>query len=445
MTNPTRRYPWPVADTPRPTLLLFLLLALAALLPSLAGAQQVLTEAEQTVTVVRGNSALLQVPAELERVSIADPAVAEAVVLSPREVLINGVTLGTTSLLLWREDDRARLYRVEVVADLAALERQLQSLYPAEPIEVTTVDGETVVVSGLVSNAAVVRGVEQLAAGTGATVVNRLQVPEAAQILLHVRFAEVSRNWFRELGSNLSVLNPQNTGPIEDGDIEGRTLSEGIVNLILGGEDYRLEALIEALKGNGEFRSLAEPNLIAADGQEATFLAGGEFPFPVVQGGNQAGAVTIEWREFGVRLNFTPTVTDNGNVRLRVAPEVSSLDFTQGLTLQGFQIPALLARRVETEVELRPGQHLALAGLIDNSLLENVDKIPFLGDIPLLGLLFQSQDMRHQRTELLVIVTPHLISPTDEAPAVPTGEPDTWDWKGGLDRDTTTTPARSGS
>jgi pilus assembly protein CpaC len=172
---------------------------------------------------------------------------------------------------------------------------------------------------------------------------------------------------------------------------------------------------------------LAEPNLVALEGQEATFLAGGEFPYPVVQGSN-SNAVTIQWREFGVRLNFTPTITNNGNIRLSVEPEVSSLDFANGLQYQGFEIPSMLTRRVSSEVELAPGEHLAIGGLLDNTLLESVDKIPVLGDIPILGYFFKSKSARQRRTELLVIVTPHIVHPSTEPPAIPTGEVDTWDW-----------------
>ena len=412
-------------------------LALVLLVPVTVGAQQVLTQPERVVTVVRGTSALVQLNGKLERVSIADPAVAEAVVITPQEVLVNGVAVGTTSLMVWRADDRPRLYNVEVVTDLAALDRQLKALYPDEDITVSTVGGNMVVLAGHVGSAAVVRGAEEVAAATGATVVNNLQIPEAAQILLHVRFAEVNRTAVSRMGTNLFALNPQRVGGVNNADTSAvETLSEGIVRLLLVGQDYRLEGIINALKGRGDYRSLAEPNLIAADGKEATFLAGGEFPFPVVQGG-QSNAVTIMWKEFGVRLRFTPTVTDAGNIRLQVAPEVSSLDFSNGLTLAGFQIPSLLTRRAETEVELKPGQNLAIAGLLDNSILKNVDKVPILGEIPILGRLFQSRDIRQNRTELLVIVTPYFVNPTDEAPELPTGEPGTWEWSKGMRPDTT--------
>ena len=182
------------------------------------------------------------------------------------------------------------------------------------------------------------------------------------------------------------------------------------------------------IKGPQIFRSLTEPNLLAVHGEEASFLAGGEFPYPVVQGGAAVGAVTIQWREYGIRLNFTPTIQSSGNIRLHVAPEVSTLDFANGLTLQGFNIPSILARRAETEIELADGQTFAIAGLIDNSILEDIDKIPVLGDIPILGSLFRSKELRQNKSELLVLVTPRLVQPVEQAPPVPTGEPDVWDW-----------------
>jgi pilus assembly protein CpaC len=211
-------------------------------------------------------------------------------------------------------------------------------------------------------------------------------------------------------------------------NLEIGTVSEGLVSVLVSGNGAELSAVIRALKTTGDFNSLAEPNLITMEGQEATFLAGGEFPFPVVQSGASSNAISIQWKEFGVRLNFTPTITNSGNVRLKVAPEVSALDFTNGLVIGGYEIPSILTRRVSSDVELAPGQHLAIAGLLDNSILESVNKIPILGDIPILGYLFKSTDYRERRSELLVIVTPHIVEPLNTAPALPTGEPDEWDW-----------------
>jgi pilus assembly protein CpaC len=261
-------------------------------------------------------------------------------------------------------------------------------------------------------------------------VINNIQAPTAEQVLLHVRFAEVRHSALQRLGADLFFQNIGNVdNVVGDGataDVE--TLSEGIVNLFLTGEGANLDAVIRALRRNGDFRSLAEPNLIAIEGQEATFLAGGEFPYPSVQGGGGNNAVSITFKEFGIRLGFTPEVTNSGTIKLMVAPEVSALDFANGLVFQGFQIPSLVTRRAETQVELRPGQHLAIAGLLDNSMSEAVDKIPFLGDLPILGTFFRQKEKRQDRTELLVLVTPHIVEPSDVAPALPTGEPVLWDW-----------------
>jgi pilus assembly protein CpaC len=204
------------------------------------------------------------------------------------------------------------------------------------------------------------------------------------------------------------------------------------VNMFTFTPDLNLTTFISALESNGLFRSLAEPNLLAAHGVTASFLAGGEFPYPVLQGGNSTG-VSIVFKEFGVKLDFTPFILPGGNIRLQVAPEVSSLDFANGLTISGFNIPSILSRKAETEIELADGQTFAIAGLMDNTMVTDYDKIPLLGDIPILGSLFRSKEIRENRTELLVLVTPVIVWPTDESPPVPTGEADTWNWERHMD------------
>jgi pilus assembly protein CpaC len=204
------------------------------------------------------------------------------------------------------------------------------------------------------------------------------------------------------------------------------------VELSLINSDAHVRALIRAYQETGDFKTLAEPTLLALDGQEASFLAGGEFPFPTVQGAQNSNAVSIEWREFGVRLNFIPSVTNIGNIRLDIAPEVSALDFANGLTISGFEMPSILSRRAATQVELREGQSLAIAGLLDRHIQESMRKLPILGSIPILGWLFRSTDERQQMNELLVIVTPRIVEPSDVPPELPTGDPDNWEWKGWL-------------
>jgi pilus assembly protein CpaC len=255
--------------------------------------------------------------------------------------------------------------------------------------------------------------------------------------MLKVRFAEVNRTALRSFAARYLTRNPQDLSDDNDnysGDISG---SDGVINFLMSSTDasHFINTALRYLQTRGEFRSLAEPNLMTLPGQEATFLAGGRFPFPTLQtvtSGAASGAVTITFEEFGVRLKFTPNITRSGAIRLKLEPEVSSLDFANGLVISGFSIPTILTRRASTEVELREGQYLAIAGLLDNTTTDNVTKIPVLGDIPILGQLFRSKDLQQKRTELLVLITPKLVTANDIPSVMPTGEPDTWKWIGPL-------------
>jgi pilus assembly protein CpaC len=405
----------------------WLALVLAVLAAPVA-AQQVMTQPARVVSVARGTSALITTVAPAERVALGDPNIADAIVISPNEILVNGQQVGTTSLLVWDRTGRVSMYTLEVTPDIGGLERQIRSLFPDLPIRLSSA-GEAVVVSGEVRDALAARRVLDIVRASGARVINNLMAPSALQVLLHVRIAEVNRSAIQQLGSDLFLHNPHRYGEVEELSVlDIETLSSGLVRLfLLGDNGASLDAVIRALRTRGDFRSLAEPNLVTLEGETATFLAGGEFPFPSVQSG--AGAsdrVTIEWKEFGVRLNFTPWVTNDGRVRLNVQPEVSSLDFANGLQFAGYIVPAILTRRASTEVELRPGQHLAIAGLLDNQQEATVSKIPLLGDLPIIGTFFSMRERRDRQTELLVIVTPHIVEPLDAAPAVPPGEPEDW-------------------
>jgi pilus assembly protein CpaC len=417
-----------------------------ALAPS-ATAQAQEPEA-RTIVVPSGKATLVTHGERLTRVSIANPAVAEAVVVSPHELLLNGKENGTTTLVMWDAAGRRQLFAVEVTADAEALDRQLESLFPDDAIEVSAT-GNVFILSGSATDDRVARRAVEIAKSTGLTVVDNISVPAPNQILLQVRFAEVSRSAVKELGVNLARVDPLNLRGDDEGILStGRftppagnfinqppgpeqTFSD-VVNLYLFDRGTQVGAFIRALQAKGMFRSLAEPNLLALDGQEATFLAGGEFPYPVPQASAAGTLITIFFKEFGVRLTFTPQVTNSGNIKIKIAPEVSTLDFANGLQLQGFRIPSLLTRRATTEVELKDGQTFAIAGLMDNSITENIDKFPVLGDIPVLGLLFQSREIQQNRTELLVLVTPKIVQPSAAPVPVPTGEPETWDWEKSL-------------
>ena len=403
-----------------------LLLLCALLVPIPGTAQQIQTASDSVISVQRGSSAIITVPDTLLRVLIADPTVAEAVVIPPAQLVLNALSVGSTSLVMWGRDDSIQLFTLEVTADLASLQRQLGDLFPSDELVVSST-GTAVVLSGTVRDASVVRRALELANATGAQVVNNIQAPAAEQILLHVKFAEVTRSVLTDIGGELiRVTNPARLDDAFDRDDQHviETLSEGFVNVMITGENSRLDAIIALLKNSGDFQSLAEPNLVTREGQQASFLAGGEFPFPSVQGGNQS-AISITWKEFGIRLNFVPTIANVGNIRLRVSPEVSALDFATG-----FLIPSLRTKRVDTDVELAPGQTLAIAGLLDSNMEEAIDKIPILGDIPILGMFFKHRTERQERTELLVLVTPYILDTTAPVPPLPTGEAATWDWSG---------------
>jgi pilus assembly protein CpaC len=411
------------AQTPPTGGFLGLAVLLLAFFTVPARAQRIVSQAERVITLSKGSSVLLVNPVPLSRFSVGEPGIAEATVLSPTEVLINGKGLGTTTLLVWDNSGQVRVNSVEVTADAPGLQRFLKQLMPDEDIQVTA-SGNTVTVSGNVKDPNSVARAIDVAKGSGATIIDNLVAPQAVQVLVRVRFAEINRTALKDWATRFRVLNPHKLD--SDGNWSGTTdptVGADAITFLLNSGNANLQAFIAAATQKGDLRTLAEPNLMTLPGKDAYFLAGGEFPYPSVQSGTSAGAVAIVFKEFGIKLKFTPNVQRNGAIRLKVAPEVSSLDFANGLTIQGFQIPSLRTRRAETEVELREGQYLAIAGLMDNETTRNLTKIPIIGDIPILGELFKSRGTRDRRTELLVVVTPELVQATDTAPKVPTGEP----------------------
>ena len=394
----------------------------------------------ERIVLTAGRSTVLATDFDITRIAVTNPAVADAVVVQPREVLIDGKAAGTVSLIIWGVARRAQ-YDVVVEQGVSTLQQKLQALFPGEDITATLND-EALILSGHVSSTAVMLKAGEIAQASASKVkvINMLQLPGgpgSQQVMLQVRFAEVNRRAIQELGVNLFMgPNGQNdyvartttsqfTAPGFNnvgGGVAGNTTTfSDFLNLFVMNTKYNIGVVIKALQGKGYFQSLAEPNLIAYNGQTATFLAGGEFPVPVVQGGSGAtNAVTIEWKEFGVRLAFTPTIAGD-TIRLKVRPEVSSLDFNNGITLSGFRIPALISRWAETDVELRDGQSFAIAGLLHNIAQEDGSKVPILGSIPIIGALFRSKADRKEQTELMVLITPQLVRPLDpdEVPALP--------------------------
>jgi pilus assembly protein CpaC len=404
---------------------------LAVTAPALR-AQQVFSQPERVISVSKGASVLLVNPVSLQRFSVGDPNIAEATIVSPTEVVINGKGLGSTTLLIWDNSTQVKVYSVEVTADAPALERYLRQVMPDEQIAVMA-SGNSVTLSGTVKDPNSVQRAIDIARGSGATIIDNLVAPPAVQVLLKVRFAEISRSVLKRWSTQLSTVNPQNLS--DNGNYTGITdpsSTATAVTFLLDNTNASIHALVNAAEQRGDFRDLAEPNLMTLPGREAYFLAGGRFPFPAVQGGATSGGIGITFEEFGVRLRFTPTITRSGAIRLKLQPEVSSLDFANGLVISGFTIPSIITRRAETEVELREGQYLAIAGLLDNTVTDNVSKIPFLGDIPVLGQLFRSKNLQQKRTELLVLVSPQLVVAKDHPAALPTGEPGDWPWSKAL-------------
>ena len=378
-----------------------------------------------TVRLLVGRSTVVDVGTPVSRVSLTSPDIADALVTSPSQLLVNGKMPGTISMFVWDRANALRRYEIIVQRDLARLSEQLRQLFPGEVIDAHS-NGKNIVLSGAVTNKDVIEKAVNVAAGyvdKREEVVALLQIQAGApsnQVLLRVRFAEVSRSAMTDLGATIF------TGPngFKNSGVMGRTTTEqygnnpifddgklvfsDYLNLFLFDFKNGLGTVIKALQQKGQFQSLAEPNLVAESGKEASFLAGGEFPVPVAQGSGVNMAISVVYKEFGIRLTFTPTVIGN-RVHLKVRPEVSTLDFGNAVILNGFRIPALSTRRTETELELENGQTFAIAGLMDNQVSSTMQKVPGLGDIPILGLLFKSKAAQKNQTELVVMISPEIL------------------------------------
>jgi pilus assembly protein CpaC len=374
----------------------------------------------QRIELVQGKSLVIDTPISLKRVSLADPEIADALVISPRQLYLTGKAVGTTNLTLWEEYGRVfAIYDLAVSPDLSRLKETFHEILPGEDIRVTATHDAITLFGKISSTVKLSHALDVAHAFTPKKVVNLLQVAGVHQVMLEVRVAEMARSVTKRLGFNFAVqtkgsefgVSQINSLTTFDNFVTGIGAAiNALFRLQTGG--VTLTTFIDALKEHGLVKILAKPTLVTLSGQEAHFLAGGEFPIPVPQEGN---TITIEFKTFGVGLSFTPTVLSDQQISLRVAPEVSELDFSNAVSFSGFVVPALTTRRVSTVIELADGQSFAIAGLLDESVRESVSKFPLLGNIPILGALFRSVSFQKNESELVIIVTPHLVKPVDLA------------------------------
>jgi pilus assembly protein CpaC len=406
---------------------------------STAVAAETIEPVGNEVQLLVGRSTLVNIGHTITRVSLTSPEIADAMVTSQQQLLVHGKKPGTITMFVWDRSGGIKRYEVVVQRDLSQLGRQVKTLFPGEPISVSS-NGDKVVIAGTVSSKYVVEKAAEVASGyveKKDDVVNLLKQQEgvaSTQVLLRVRFAEVSRTALTELGSSIFGVGVKDNrwfarggtqqfpGPnFEDSGDATKLVFSDFLNLFLFDNKNGIGGVIKALQTKGLFQSLAEPNLIAENGKEASFLAGGEFPYPIVQGTGGGTSVSIQFKEFGVKLNFTPTIVGQDLIKLKVRPEVSSLDFANAVVVEGFRVPALTTRRTETEVELQDGQTFAIAGLMNNTVTSQMQKIPGIGDIPILGLLFRSKAAQKAQTELVVMITPTILrrNSTGVSPTLP--------------------------
>lgn len=416
--------------------------ALALLGPSVVQAQKtpqasVENREAQRLELSVGKSKVIDMPTAIKRASLASPEIADTVVLSPTQIYLTGKTVGTTTLTLWQENDKvSMMFDVVVSPDLTRLKENLHRILPEEQGVAITANHDHVTLSGTVSSAAnLMRVVGVAEAYAPKKVINVLQVGGVQQVMLEVRVAEMSRELIRRLGINATAATPQGFGmtalnqltSMLGGNSFGQTtggllsstlnLTQEATQSVNGAFRFQTgnitwSGFVDALQEQNLAKVLAKPTLVALSGQEASFLAGGEFPIPVPQA---FGVVTIQFKKFGVGLIFTPNVLSDKHISINVAPEVSELDFANALRLQGFTIPAISTRRASTVIELADGQSFAIGGLLRDNVRSSVKQFPFLGDIPILGALFRSNSFQKNETELVIIVTPHLVKPLNLA------------------------------
>jgi len=411
--------------------------------PAAAPSAQIITagtDADGRIRLVVNKTALLTAKAPVTRVSVGQPDIADVNAIGGNTILVTAKKPGSTQIIIWDDANHTQAIDVSVESDLAALQEQFKQMYPGSEIKVSGLNG-SVALRGHVPSLEIARQIEEMAAPYGQRVMNFTEIAGGQQVELKVKFAEVSRSVTDELGVNFGLTDGvsifgSNTGQINPlGLVAAGSTPAGLALLAsspgpavtqFGRAQFgntTLDYFIKALRQNNLMRILAEPNLTAMSGKEASFLAGGEYPIPVTQGGagGTSQAITIEYKDFGVKLRMTPVVLGNGRIRLTVEPEVSDLDFTTAVRFNGFVVPGLTSRKVRTVIELNEGQTFSIAGLLNNSIASDKQVTPLLGDLPVLGVLFRSVRYQRKETELVVLVTPHLVEGMNPAqvPAVP--------------------------
>lgn len=413
--------------------------------PAAATAPQIKIDREvgatRSLQLDLGQNRLLVLSEQIVRVSVADPRVADLKVITPTQLLLTAKGVGGTDLSLWNRKDEPLVLALEVTRNLEGLRKQMKDLLPDENIQVDA-RGDLVILSGEASDVRIPDRAQEIARLHADKVANLVKVRGNQQVQLEVKFAEVSRAGLRQMSVNLlhqDHLGRYVGGAMSTSSSQGSFLAipgtgrpgvpfpftpdkASAFSLFFSGiPKFPLSAMVSLLEGSGLAKVLAEPTLVALSGQEAKFLAGGEFPVPYA---TSLGNVTVTWKKFGIILNFTPTVIDQNTIHLKLNTEVSDVDPSRGVSLNGFLIPGLTSRQSETTVRLGNGQSFAIAGLLSNRIRSQVDKVPFFGDIPILGALFRSVDYRRDESELLVVITAHLAKPLapHEVPALPTDE-----------------------
>jgi len=395
--------------------LLGLTLTVGAMAPvDTAAAQTLASEPvlRRTIHVPRDKSLQFRLPGPASKIVIAQPEIAKVTATSDSSFYVQGIEFGSTNMLIYsRGGALAEVIDIRVGYDSDGLQQDLTAAFPNEPIKVRNL-GEMLMLTGNISNSGVQNGAEKLAAKYAPdAVLSRLTIENSQQVILEVRILEASRQALQDMGVNLSVFNDSFAVLTGQGLI-GIAPPHTTIGSHGGSGATTIDTALQALEEKGALRTLARPNLVAISGQRASFLAGGEFPFPVPADNNK---ITIEFRPYGVKLNFVPNVQDNGWIRMAVEPEVSQLDFANALTIQGIVVPGLSVRRANTTLELKPGDTFAMAGLFQRNYENAVQQTPWLGNVPILGSLFRSARWKRSETELLILVTPRLATPADRA------------------------------